>query len=195
VAAGEPARPGTPASAKIPAIDYERVEIVEGKLDMVAEKPDASAHGGGGGGSVPSLHKEEENRRVGRRGEKIAFHKERERLQTIGKNPDLAVWISKDRELAPFDIQSVDDDDQVIYIEVKATRADDPSEQFYISGPELLHAALHRSRYFIYRVTETDTSTPRITRIADPLQEIKDGRGRLQLSTAQMTLSVSKSGD
>jgi hypothetical protein len=49
-----------------------------------------------------------------------------------------AVWVSRTDELSPFDIKSVDEDDQIIYIEVKSTNSDDPDEPFYISRAELI---------------------------------------------------------
>ncbi|RZU48794.1 uncharacterized protein DUF3883 [Krasilnikovia cinnamomea] len=185
---GPPSMP-TPNLPQIPEPDYELVRIVDGRLGTLDEKRTATrAADLGGGGPAPTLQSEADKRRVGRRGEEIVFHKERERLRAAGKDPNRTVWVSAERETSPFDIRSVDDDDQVIYIEVKATRADDPGEPFYISHTELLEAALHRSQYYIYRVTGTDSATPVITRIADPLGEISDGRGRLLLTKAQMIL-------
>lgn len=183
----------TPDPPQIPEIDYEQVHIVEGQLSSLSENATTPRAGGfGGGGTAPKLQSEADKRRVGRRGEEIVFTKERARLQAAGKDPNRAVWVSNEYETAPFDIRSVDDDDQVIYIEVKATRAGDPGEPFYISHAELLEAALHRDRYYIYRVTRTDSAAPVITRIADPLREIKNGRGRLLLSKAQMELGFTE---
>jgi hypothetical protein len=177
-----------PTPPQIADVDYEQVHIVDGTLNPLDVKASSTHPSGFGGGAAPTLQSEADKRRVGRRGEEIVFTKERARLQAAGKDPNRVVWVSKDYETAPFDIRSVDDDDQTIYIEVKATKAHDPGEPFYISHAELLEAALHRNRYYIYRVTRTDSSAPVITRVADPLSEIKDGRGRLLLSQARMAL-------
>ncbi|BCY13458.1 sacsin N-terminal ATP-binding-like domain-containing protein [Actinoplanes sp. L3-i22] len=184
-ASAEPA----PAADPIPPVDYGQVRLVEGTPGALAEKPVTARHGGYGG-AAPSVQTDAENRRVGNRGEGIAYHVERERLRAAGRDPDLVVWESRINELSPYDLRSVDDDGRTIFIEVKSTRADDPGEPFYISGAELLQAAAHRDRYIVYRVTRTDTATPLITRIADPLGRINDGNGRLLLSKAQMTLAV-----
>ncbi|MEV0900817.1 DUF3883 domain-containing protein [Actinoplanes sp. NPDC049802] len=178
-----------PAADPIPPVDYGQVRLVEGTPGALAEKSVTARHGGYGG-AAPSVQTDAENRRVGRRGEEIAYHVERARLRAAGQDPDLVVWESRINELSPYDLRSVDDDGRTIFIEVKSTRADDPSEPFHISGAELLQAAAHRDRYLVYRVTRTDTATPLITRITDPLGRINDGNGRLLLSKAQMTLAV-----
>ena len=85
---------------------------------------------------------------------------------------------------------SVDEDDQLIYIEVKSTNGSDPVEPFYISHAELIEATYRRSRYYVYRVTDVDSTAPTITRWADPLGLIKEGKGRLLLAKAQMALSL-----
>ena len=182
----------TPTAPEVSEVNYERVRIVDGQLSLPQVKTSTGRQPGyGGGGAAPTLQSEADKRRVGRRGETIVYHKERDRLRSMGRDPDLAVWVSKENERAPFDIRSLDEDGQVIYIEVKATRAEDPSEPFYISHAELLEAAFHRSRYYLYRVTRTDTAAPLITRVADPLGAIKSGQGKLLLNNAQVTLTFS----
>jgi hypothetical protein len=178
-----------------PPVDFSAVSIVNGVPAESAQsgtaKPNAYRGGGGGGYSTaPSIHTEEENRRIGRRGEEVAYYAERNRLKKLGKNPDSVHWVSKVDELSPYDMTSVDEDDQLIYIEVKATRGSDPTEMFYISHRELIEAMIRRTRYYIYRVTDVDTSAPTITRWPDPLGLAKDGKGRLLLSKAQMTLTL-----
>ncbi|PRY52511.1 uncharacterized protein DUF3883 [Knoellia remsis] len=177
-----------------PAVDYSRVEIVDARPgrhapDAPSRRPSARI-GTGGTSTAPSVQTEEQNRRVGKRGEEVAYNAERRRLTEIGKNPASVHWISKTDELSPYDLMSVDEDDQLIYIEVKATRASDPAEPFYISHAELIEATYRRSRYYIYRVTDVDDAAPLITRWADPLALIKEGRGRLLLAKAQMALTV-----
>jgi hypothetical protein len=174
-----------------PPVDFSAVTMLDAQPGSLS--PRASPHPGGGGrGSVsgaPTLRTEEEKRRIGKRGEEVAWRRERERLRQLGKNPDLAVWVSKTDELAPFDIKSVDEDDQLLYIEVKSTNSDDPGEPFYISRAELVEATFHRSRYYIYRVTNVDTAAPTIIRAADPMRLVREGKGRLLLNNAHMTLA------
>ena len=59
---------------------------------------------------------------------------------------DSVRWISKTDELSPYDVMSVDEDDQLMYIEVKSTKGLDPADPFYISHGELIEAAYRRSR-------------------------------------------------
>ena len=193
----ESAAEGTesPPSPKVQPqpVDFEAVNIVDGTTSESGDAGAAEQHsrrGGGGGGSstAPSLHTEQENRRIGKRGEEVVYHAERRRLKKRGKNPDSVRWVSKVDELSPYDMISVDVDDQLIYIEVKATKGTDPSDAFYISRGELVEATVHRSRYYIYRVTDVDSAVPTITRWADPLGLIKDGKGQLLLAKAQMML-------
>lgn len=179
-------------SAKIPPppVDFSAVSIVNGVPRESGELGAAkqNGHRGSGYSTAPSIHTEQENRRVGKRGEEVAYHAERQRLKKHGKNPDSVHWVSNADELSPYDMTSVDEDDQLIYIEVKATKGPDPTEAFYISRAELIEATVHRSRYYIYRVTDVDSAVPTITRWTDPIGLIKDGKGHLLLAKAQMTL-------
>lgn len=170
------------------------MEIVDarpGQLSPAAPTRQPSHRIGTGGPSkAPSVQTEEESRRIGKRGEEVAYNAERRRLKALGRNPDSVHWISKTDELSPYDLMSVDEDDQLIWIEVKATKGSDPAEPFYISHAELIEATYRRSRYYVYRITDVDSATPVITRWADPLALIKEGKGRLLLAKAQMALSL-----
>jgi hypothetical protein len=148
-----------------------------------------SAGGGGGAGTKVDWARLESDRRLyGRRGEEVAYENERRRLTAKGWDADLVKWVSRDNELSPYDIESVNDDGSPRYIEVKATTADDPSEPFPISTPELLFAAAHRAGYFIYRVTSVKSASPRIHRYNDPMGELEAQRAYLRTSKAVMGL-------
>ena len=142
--------------------------------------------------SAPPVGNESERRRIGKRGEEIAYTKERERLAELGLDPDLVTWESQVDELAPYDILSFDDDGQRIYIEVKATTASDPTEPFYISRAEIVEASVHGDRYFIYRVTDVNTAEPQITRWANPMRLVKNEQGQLLVANAQMELGLAR---
>jgi hypothetical protein len=184
--------------AEPPAIDFASVTITDAEPAAIANA-ERTAHDRppsftiGATSSAPTVQSEAERRRVGKRGEEVAFVKERERVEAMRANPDLVVWQSKNDELAPFDILSVDHSGDEIYIEVKSTVGSEPSDAFYISNAELLEASFHRSRYYIYRVTDVDTATPRITRWCNPIELIRNAQGRLLLSTAQMELGIEAS--
>src|SRR5207244_8863163 len=102
------------------------------------------------------------------------FEAEKRRLVARGLDPKHVVWRSKTHETAPHDIESLDDDGQQIYIEVKATTSDDPFEPFPISEGELLQAMQKRSNYYIYRVTSAHTDRPTITRFKDPIRRLNE---------------------
>ncbi|MEQ7127433.1 DUF3883 domain-containing protein [Actinopolymorpha sp. B11F2] len=182
-----------------PPVDYSSLHIVDavpGAASQSAPNERSVRHSGGGGVSyAPGIQTEEENRRVGKRGEDVAFHAERRRLSELGKNPDSVHWVSTSNELSPYDITSVDEDDQRIYIEVKSTKGADPREPFYISHGELIEATYRRSRYYIYRVTDVDAEVPVVTRWKDPLTLIREGNGRLLLAKAQMALALENEAD
>ena len=183
-----------------PPVDFSSVEIVDGVSDAPSESEPSKRNGhyiGGGRGASKTLHvqTDEENRRIGKRGEEVAYHAERGRLKDLGKNPDSVHWISRVDESSPYDMMSVDGDDQLIYIEVKSTKSADPTDAFYISQAELIEATHRRSRFYIYRVTDVDTAIPSITRWADPLGLIKEGKGRLLLAKAQMALTLDEEAD
>jgi hypothetical protein len=199
-----PAAPPSPASARRPAlapkVDYANVPVFDANPASI---PTWTSGGGGYSryaafgwtSSAPSADSTAENIRIGKRGEEIAFHVEQERVRNLGKNPESVRWVSKTDELSPFDIVSVAADDQLIYIEVKSTKSPDPSEAFYISNAELLEASYRRSHYYIYRVTSVNSGSPVITRWADPLAAVKEGKGRLLLANARMALSIGGDSD
>lgn len=123
---------------------------------------------------------------LGHRAEEIVFQNERLRLQALGKDPDLVQLTSRINNSADHDIQSIDDDGQKRYIEVKGTTGTDASAPFDISAAELRIARRERSRYWIYRVLRVDTAAPEIVRFQDPIRMWLDGRARLSVSGANM---------
>jgi hypothetical protein len=181
--------------APTPEVDYAAVPLVD-VVPGVAPTSRGTAGGGGygdyggygGASSAPGIQTETEKRRVGKLGEKIAYHVERERLHKLGQNPDSVRWVSAAYELAPYDLVSVDADGQQIYIEVKSTKNADPREPFYISRGELLEAVRLRSSYYIYRVTSVGTGTPAVARWNDPLAAVMRNDGSLLLADARMAL-------
>ena len=77
-----------------------------------------------------------------------------------------------------------------MYIEVKSTTAEDPFESFEISHAELMWALKHRSRYFIFRVTNTHLDAPSIARFQDPITLVRDGAADLRLSGARLAFQA-----
>ncbi|MDP3968990.1 MAG: DUF3883 domain-containing protein [Nocardioides sp.] len=180
-------------------IDWDSVELVDATpVDLAAhgDRPNRRASAGTVGiSTAPTVESEIAKVATGKLGEKIAYRKERERVASFGGNPDAVFWRAKNDELAPIDIISIDEGGDRIYIEVKATSASDPGTPFDISRSELLEAVAYGDRYYIYRVTDTNTATPRITRWADPMKLIRENQGRLLLSGAQMELGLATATD
>jgi hypothetical protein len=127
------------------------------------------------------------NRELGRRGEEVAVEAERRSLVLRGLDPMLVVWRSQVHPFAPYDIESLDEDGQRIYIEVKATTSSNPHDPFEISEAELLFALRKHSSYYVYRVTAVDSAAPRIFRFRDPLKWVKDGVAQVRISNARMS--------
>jgi hypothetical protein len=129
-------------------------------------------------------------RELGQRGEKAAFEKERQRVQAFGGDPAAVVWRSRRNPFAPHDIESLDEDGQRIFIEVKSTTNSDPAAAFPISRAELMQAIRHGSRFYIYRVTAVDTARPAVHRYRDPARLLRESKADLGLSGANMTRRI-----
>jgi hypothetical protein len=94
--------------------------------------------------------------------------------------------------LSPFDLTSVDDDNQLIYIEVKSTKVEilprAASTSLRLSFSRLLLGEAVTTS----TGSRTSTRSPKITRWPDPLQLIREGSGQLLLAKAQMALTLEK---
>lgn len=132
---------------------------------------------------------ERRRQEIGRRGEKIALESEISRVAQFS-DPENVIWQSDFEPFSPFDIVSISEDGQKMYIEVKATTGNNPSEPFPISRRELEVARAHGSNFYIYRVTMVDSENPVVSRFKDPADLIASGRATLQMSQAEMTLGA-----
>lgn len=174
----------------LPPIDLEAVTIE----DVAAGEIEPLRPGTGGGvglgptGPIDHERVDRRQREIGQRGEVAALEAERRRVQAVGLDPSAVVWRSERNPLAPYDIESLDVDGQRIFIEVKATTSEHPSEPFVISQSELLQALRHRSRFYIYRVTRAHTAAPVVLRYQDPARLLAEGKADLHLSDARMRL-------
>jgi hypothetical protein len=105
---------------------------------------------------------QEENKRVGDRGEKFVLNFEKASLERAGR-ADLAadvLWVARDvGDGAGYDIRSFRPDGRPWFIEVKATKLGAPTP-FYITSAELDFARWHQGDYVIYRVFDVDSDTP-----------------------------------
>jgi hypothetical protein len=185
---------GNAPPPELPALDTSELEVVTAVGGAVhrregGDKGGAGGKGGGSGQGHPNwAAMEEMRRRYGKRGEEAVFAAERKRVSELGIDEDRVLWISRDDEGADHDLESLDADGVVIYIEVKSTTSADPSEPFPIRSRELRFGARHRDRYFIYRVTNVRDARPSITRYQDPIGLWELGNAETEVTEARMWL-------
>jgi len=126
------------------------------------------------GAAKPNYKEQQErNDRLGKRGENIVYNLEREYLKANGFDKELLIHSSKDDDRLGYDIQSVDDNGQTKYIEVKATRRKKGDANFIITENEV-EKAESLENYYIYIVFEAHTTRPKIWQIREPFKEHKD---------------------
>lgn len=144
----------------------------------------------------PADHEQHDrhSREIGRRGERWSLEAERRRVTSFGGDPTAVVWRSERNPFAPYDIESLDEDGQRIYIEVKTTTSIDPADRFTISDAELVEALRHRSRYYVYRVFDASAATPRVLRFRDPIGLLAEGSAGVRLADASMWFGTSPDG-
>ena len=194
----EELEPEAPKDIEMPLIDFDLLSVRD-MTDFDVEDTDEAVRRvvrrSGLGPSGPFDHEATNRlrRKIGNRGEEAAFEAEKRRLTSFGGNPDLVVWRSQQNEFAPYDIESQDEDGQLIYIEVKSTTSDDSSEPFDISEAELLFALRKRSRYYVYRVTSAHLAVPNIDRYQDPIGRLQQNAATLRFSGARLAFATSSS--
>jgi len=190
--AGAEEESSSDAEDSLPEIDHDSISITDAEVGTGqpddAEKGFRGARGGGLGpaGPVDHARRLRLQRTIGRRGEQAVYEAELRRVRASGQDPRRVVWRSEAHPFAPYDIESIDDDGHTMYIEVKSTSGDDRYEAFEISHAELMWALRHRSRYFIYRVTNAHLAVPSIARFQDPVSMLRDGSAELGLSGARL---------
>src|SRR6185437_2091410 len=112
------------------------------------------------------------NRKLGRDGEELVFHHERERLQQLDR-PDLARkirWISEELgDGAGYDILSFDASGKERLLEVKTTVGADVTP-FYITRNELSVAAVRPDAFRLCRVFDFSLH-PRMFELSPPLEK------------------------
>jgi hypothetical protein len=112
------------------------------------------------------------NRRLGRDGEELVLHYERQRLRQIAR-PDLAKkiqWISEELgDGAGYDILSFDASGKERFLEVKTTVGADVTP-FYITRNELSLAKERPDAFRLYRVFDF-SAHPRMFELTPPLEK------------------------
>jgi hypothetical protein len=107
------------------------------------------------------------NEKLGRQGEELVYRLERERVKAAGYSEDRVIWTASADPNADHDIQSVDDDGGVIWIEVKSTAG--RSGKFSWSIAEFIKATNERRRYVLYRVYEAASEHASYMPFRDPI--------------------------
>lgn len=177
----------------LPPVDLNSVVIIVAPTPPNVAQPIAT-HDPNGSYSEPtgnSGSKESQRTRtqVGSRGESVVFDKQRQQLKEASQNPDLVLWRSREYPNSPYDIETVDEDNSKVYIEVKSTTGSDPYASFDISINELKFAYAHRSSYQIHRVTDTNSAKPVITVFKDVADRLQDGSAAASASGAKVRFS------
>lgn len=142
--------------------------------------PSTSSVSGTGGRSwpwtPPSQSDGEWERAIGRQGEEIIYREEVARVTAMGYPESRVIWTSDKDPGADHDIQSVDDDGQTLWMEVKSSAGRDG--RFRWPRAEFEKAIRHRTQYVIWRVYEADTTNPTIKAFRDPIGLlIRNGMG------------------
>jgi hypothetical protein len=175
----------------LPPLDPAGIRAVDVSPALVSPPPASGAGGTGGGyGLIDWEHRERMARTYGRRGEEAALLYERSRVAALGFDAqEVVVWEADRDETAAFDIRSVDEGGDLIYIDVKATAAEEEDTPFDMTAAELTFAMRNRLRYYIYRVVGIRSSRPIILRYRDPIGAIEEGRGAIRVASAHIFLA------
>lgn len=156
-----------PKRSQLPPIESLDVITLETSEHWVPPVP----QGGGSGGPsywIPRDHTSEEwEKKIGRRGEEIIYRQELSRVKEMGYSESKVVWVANDNPTSDFDILSVDDDGEDIWIEVKSTTGRDG--RFRWPKAEFEKAIEKRNRYILWRVYEADTLKPKRKAFRDPV--------------------------
>lgn len=99
---------------------------------------------------------------IGTKGELFVMKMEKERLLRLGlNNPDYPQHIALESVIAGYDILSLNEQNEEIFIEVKTTtrkKSDEISRRFFISRNEFEIYKRHKSVYKLYRVYDIENN-------------------------------------
>lgn len=118
---------------------------------------------------IDYIDKAKKDAEIGLLGEELVISHEKQRLCDLGLNEyaDKIKWISREADVYGYDIESFDLDENgtvhEIKIEVKTTssRAD---TEFFVTKNELEKSKEYKKNYFIYRVYDVKSLTPKFYR-------------------------------
>jgi len=173
----------TPASKprSLPPLQDLKVRQLESSDSWSPPVPLASGKGGPYSWTPPSPADNQWGQTVGKRGEEIIYKQVLDRITAMGYPQSKVVWVAEADPDADFDILSVDDDGQEIWIEVKSTTGRDG--RFRWPKAEFEKAIEKRDRYILWRVYEADTTTPSVKPFRDPVGMLLRQGMRLDIDT------------
>lgn len=131
---------------------------------------------------APTVPDEQADRALGRHAEELIYRHEIERIAALGYDAARVVWHAEadPDNASDHDIGSVDNEGQPIWIEVKATTGADGN--FRWTRQEFERAVQARDRYWLYRVYNARSKTPKIKKFKDPIGMLS--RGQLQIDVS-----------
>ena len=172
---------GATAPLTLPPIEEVNARIAHPSGDWSYSPGSSGGSAGGGGRWSPANRNEERDRVIGRRGEEIVYMLEKERVRKAGYQEDRVVWVSEKNPASDFDIASVDDDGEKLFIEVKATSGADG--KFHWSMPEFQRALQEQNRYILYRVYLVSDPAPVVCPFRNPVALISCGGLHLDIAS------------
>jgi len=149
----------------LPPLESIEVITLQPSDTWTTPPPKSGGRGGPSYWTPPEPSDEEWERKVGRRGEEIIYQHELNRVRHMGYAESRVVWVADQEPGADFDILSVDDDGEDIWIEVKSTTGIDG--RFRWPKSEFEKAIEKRNRYILWRVYEASSVTPRVKPFRD----------------------------
>lgn len=189
-----PADPGKPPKhPELPDITSVKPIEQDGRENFQFSERSGSGGGGGSPWRVPGPSDAEWESKVGRRGEELVYEQELKRLRAAGHaSPEqLVKWISRDFPAADHDIETIDDDGQPLYIEVKSTTGGDGD--FHWSRNEFFKAVRDGPQYCLCRVYFAGTRQPIIKRFRDPISLLGRKSMRVNLESLRAQLEPASS--
>ncbi|MBY5418886.1 MrcB family domain-containing protein [Rhizobium leguminosarum] len=156
--------------------------------DFTVRKPKKNRKGGG----APSTQRRSlVSKKVGDRGEEIVFNYECLNSVSWGYSRDAVQWLAKEGKTPGWDITSINQAGEEIFIEVKSSVGPNVTG-LLMTANEWLAAAEHGDRYYIYIVTDVMQRRANIEVIRNPARLVKDGH--LTIVEAAWALGLHPSG-
>ena len=183
----------SPPKRELPPIEMVSAKMLGNGGSLLGERASTGVGSGSAGSWTPPTHEQEAwERLIGSRGEEIIYRREVARVKTLGQDESRVVWVSKNNPGSDFDILSVDNDGQNVWIEVKSTGGRDG--RFRWSKAEFDRARRHRKRYILCRVYESDSYTPSVKDFRDPVGLLVNEAMRLNVSSLSAEVESLQTG-